>query len=161
MTRLILTLPMTTTLAALVLPTRAAAQVLPPAKRAKHVRIVQAPQVELSVGHLTIIRWTTNNPGGTDEHYGVVQYGTDPKNLNKTAKSPIRLNQAHPHTTFRVRLDNLEQRMTYYYRVATEESSGRRDPLKSPIGKFTTPGPGERIPALPQRGGVVQPLAPQ
>ena len=67
---------MTTTLAALVFPTRAAAQVLPPAKRAKHVRIVQTPQVELSVGHLTIIRWTTNNPGGTDEHYGVVQYGT-------------------------------------------------------------------------------------
>jgi phosphodiesterase/alkaline phosphatase D-like protein len=159
MKRLILTLAMTTTTAVLVSPTRAAAQVPPPAKRAKQVRIVEAPQIELSVDHLTIIRWTTNNPGGTDEHYGVVQYGTDPKGLNKMAKSPIRLNQGHPYTTFRVRVENLEPKTTYYYRVATEESSGRRDPLKSPISKFTTPGPGERIPVSPQRGGVVQPLA--
>ena len=71
MKRLILTLAMTITLTALLLASQAAAQVPPPAKRAKHVRIVQTPQVELSVGHLTIIRWTTNNPGGTDEHYGV------------------------------------------------------------------------------------------
>jgi phosphodiesterase/alkaline phosphatase D-like protein len=159
MKRLILTLAMTTTTAALVFPIRAAAQVLPPAKRAKQVRIVEAPQVELSVGHLTIIRWTTNNPGGTDEHYGVVQYGTNPKDLKETAKSPIRLNQAHANTTFRVRVENLAPKTTYYYRVATEESSGRRDPLKSPISKFTTPAAGERIPASPQRGGVAQPLA--
>jgi phosphodiesterase/alkaline phosphatase D-like protein len=161
MNRLILTLAMTTTMAALFLPNRAAAQVPPPAKRAKHVRIVEAPQVELSTEHLTIIRWTTNNPGGSDEHYGVVQYGTDPKELNKTAKSPIRLNQGHVRTTFRVRLDDLQPRTTYYYRVATEESGGRRDPLKSPIGKFTTPGSGERIPASPQRGRGEQPLARQ
>jgi len=161
MKRLILTLAMTITLTALLLASQAAAQVPPPAKRAKHVRLVEAPQVELSMGHLTIIRWTTNNPGGSDDHYGVVQYGTDPKDLNKTAKSPIRLNQGHPHTTFRVRLDNLEPRTTYYYRVASEEGGGRKDPLKSPVGKFITPGPGERIPASPHRDRGVQPIARQ
>ena len=161
MNRLILTLAIATTMAALFLPNRAAAQVPPPAKRAKHVRIVEAPHVELSTDHLTIIRWTTNNPGGSDEHYGVVQYGTNPKELNKTAKSPIRLNQGHAQTMFRVRVDDLHARTTYYYRVATEESGGRRDPLKSPISKFTTPGPGERIPASPQPGRGVQPIARQ
>ena len=59
MKRLILTLAMTITLTALLLASQAAAQVPPPAKRAKHVRLVEAPQVELSMGHLTIIRWTT------------------------------------------------------------------------------------------------------
>src|SRR4051794_22866076 len=131
MKRLILTLAMTITLTALLLASNAAAQVPPPAKRAKHVRIVEAPRVELSTGQLTIIRWTTSNPGGADDHYGVVRYGTDPKDLNKTAKSPVRLNQGHAHTTFRVRLDNLEPRTTYYYRVASEEGGGRKDPLKS------------------------------
>jgi hypothetical protein len=37
-------------------------------------------------------------------------YGTDPQDLNQTAKSPIRLNQGHPNTIFRVtapgRIDN-------------------------------------------------------
>ena len=155
MKRLILTLAMTTTVAALVLPNQAAAQVPPPAKRAKRVRIVEKPQLELSIGgYLTIIRWTTSNPGGTDDHYGVVHYGTDPKNLDQTAKSPMRLNQAHPTTTFRVRLDKLEPRTTYYFRVDSEETTGRSDGVKSPTGKFTTPAPGERIaaPSPPQRG---------
>jgi phosphodiesterase/alkaline phosphatase D-like protein len=161
MKRVILTLAITTTLGALLLASNAAAQVPPPAKRAKHVRIVEAPHVELSVGQLTIISWTTSNPGGADDHFGVVQYGTDPKDLNKTAKSPVRLNQAHPQTTFRVRLDNLEPRTTYYYRVASEEGGGRKDPVKSPVGKFITAGPGERIPASPQHAPGVQPIARQ
>src|SRR5438309_7046235 len=161
MKRLIPTLAMIITMAAPVLPTGAAAQVLPPAKRAKHVRIVEAPHVELSIGQLTIIRWTSSNPGGEADHYGIVQYGTDPKDLNKTAKSPMRLNQAHANTTFRVRLDRLEPRTTYYYRVASEENGGRKHPLQIPVSKFTTPGPGERIPASPQPGRGVPPIARQ
>ncbi len=51
-----------------------------------------------------IIRWTSNNPGGTDEHWGVVKYGTDPDTLNLTAKGHIRLNRQHPYTVFRVRV---------------------------------------------------------
>jgi phosphodiesterase/alkaline phosphatase D-like protein len=70
-----------------------------------------------------------------------VHYGTDPKDLSKTAKSPIRLNQGHPTTTFRVRLENLEPRTTYYYRVDSEESTGKSDEVQSPISKFTTPAP--------------------
>jgi len=152
MTRPILKLVMTTAIAAAIFSNPVAAQVPPPAERAKRVRIVKAPELEMAAGHLTIITWTTNNPGGTDDHYGVVHYGTDPKNLNKTAKSPIRLNQGHPTTTFRVRLDDVESRTTYYYRVDSEESTGKSDGVKSPISKFTTPARGERTPANPARG---------
>ena len=152
MTRPILKLVMTTAIAAAMFSNPVAAQVPPPAERAKRVRIVKAPELEMAAGHLTIITWTTNNPGGTDDHYGVVHYGTDPKNLNKTAKSPIRLNQGHPTTTFRVRLDDLESRTTYYYRVDSEESTGKSDGVKSMVKKFTTPPPGERLVANPKRG---------
>jgi Purple acid Phosphatase, N-terminal domain len=147
MNKLVVTLAMAIPVASLVLPNQGAAQVLPPAKRARRVRIVKAPEFELAVGHLTIIRWTTNNPGGSDVHYGIVHYGTDPRNLTRTARNPIRLNQGHPTATFRVRLDDLEPRTTYYYRVDSEESGGRSDGVKSPIGKFTTPAAGQRIPA--------------
>ena len=152
MTRPILKLVMTAVIAAAMISNPVAAQVPPPAERAKRVRIVKAPELEMAAGQLTIIRWTTNNPGGTDDHYGVVHYGTDPKNLNKTAKSPIRLNQGHPTTTFRVRLDDLESRTTYYYRVDSEESTGTSDGVKSPISKFTMPARGERTAANPARG---------
>ena len=151
MTRLILKLAMMSTIAALVFANPVAAQVLPLAKKAKRVRIVKAPEIELAVDHVTIVTWTTNNPGGSDVHYGIVQYGTDPKDLSQTAKSPIRLNQGHPHTTFRVRLNNLEPQTTYYYRVASEESGGTSDGVKSPISKFTTPAPGAGT-ANPARG---------
>jgi len=152
MTRPILKLVMTTAIAAASFANPVAAQVPPPAKKARRVQIVKAPELEMAAGHLTIITWTTNNPGGTDDHYGVVRYGTDPKNLNKTAKSPIRLNQGHPTTTFRVRLDDLESRTTYYYRVDSEESTGRSDGVKSIVKKFTTPPRSERFVANPKRG---------
>ena len=105
MNRLLLTLAITTTVGSLLSSNPAAAQVLPPAKRAERVEITKGPELELATDHLTIIRWTTNNPGGSDVHYGIVHYGTDPKDLSQTAKSPIRLNQGHPHTIFRVRMD--------------------------------------------------------
>jgi phosphodiesterase/alkaline phosphatase D-like protein len=82
--------------------------------------------------------------------YGIVHYGTDPKNLNQTAKSPIRLNQGHSHTTFRVRMDDLKPRTTYYYTVTSEESNGKNSGVKSAIKEFTTPGPGERIVGSPR-----------
>jgi len=152
MKKLIVALATAITLASLVLPDQGAAQVLPPAKRARRIRIVKAPEIKLAVSHLTIIRWTTNNPGGSDVHYGIVHYGTDPEKLTRTARNPIRLNQGHPTTTYRVRLDNLEPRTTYYYRVDSEESGGRSDRVKSPIRKFTTAAPGERISADPRSG---------
>src|SRR6202158_3084926 len=80
----------------------AVAQILPPAKKAEHVKITKAPTLELALDDFAIVRWTTTNPGGDDEHFAVAHYGTDPSALNQTAKSHIRLNRAHPETIFRV-----------------------------------------------------------
>jgi hypothetical protein len=122
------------------------AQVSPATPKAARVQITRGPEIEMSKEFLTIIRWTTNNPGGSPEHYGVVHYGTDPKNLGQTAKSPIRLNPDHPVTIFRVRMDDLKPGTTYYYTVSSVESNGTDDGMKSTIKQFTTP-------VGPQRAG--------
>jgi hypothetical protein len=145
MNGLVLTLAIATTVGSLLALQPAAAQVLPPAKKAERVEIIKGPELESATNHLTIIRWTTSNPGGSDVHYGIVRYGTDPKNLSQTAKNPIRLNQGHPHTTFRVRIYDLSPRTTYYYTVTSEESNGTSDGVKSTVLAFTTPAPGEII----------------
>jgi Purple acid Phosphatase, N-terminal domain len=115
------------------------AQVSPTIPKAARVRIIQGPQIELAREHLTIINWTTNNPGGPPVHYGVVHYGTDPHNLTETAKSPIRLNPDHSSTVFRVRLDNLKPETTYYYTVGSMQATGKSDGVKSSVNRFTTP----------------------
>jgi len=153
MNRLLLTMAITAaTVGILLASTPGAAQVLPPAKKAERVVITKSPALEVASDYLTIIRWTTNNPGGSDVHYGIVQYGTDPKDLSQTAKSPLRLNQGQRYTTFRVRIEGLEPGTTYYYRVSSEESSGKSDGVKSTVKKFTTPPTGERLVAYPKRG---------
>jgi len=144
MDKLLLTLTIAGTVVSLLLSNPAAGQIVPPAKKAARVEIIKGPELELATDFLTIIQWTTNNPGGSNDHLGVVYYGTDPKDLSQTAKSPIRLNQGHPDTTFRVRMMGLKPRTTYYYSVTSEESSGKSDGVKSTVNKFTTPGPGER-----------------
>src|SRR5690242_15167396 len=117
MNRLLLKLAITTTVGSLlscspsVSPT--VTQLPPPAKKAVRVEITKGPALELATDHLTIIRWTTNNPGGSDEHFGVVYYGTDPKDLSQMAKSQIRLNRGHPETIFRVRMPGLKPQTTY------------------------------------------------
>src|ERR1700731_1613814 len=98
------------------------AQESPTTRKAAQVRIIQGPKIELAKEHLTIINWTTNNPGGSPVHYGIVHYGTDPHSLIETAKSPIRLNPDHSSTVFRVRLDDLKPRTTYYYTVDSMEA---------------------------------------
>jgi len=118
--------------------------ILPPAKRAGHVEIVQDPALEFARDDLAIIRWTTNNPGGSDDHFAVIHYGTDPTNLSQTAKSHIRLNRDHPQTIFRARVDGLKPQTTYYYTVTSMGSDGVSDGENSPVKQFTTPGPGER-----------------
>jgi phosphodiesterase/alkaline phosphatase D-like protein len=116
------------------------AQVSPTTPKAAHVQITKGPEIEMSKEFLTIIRWTTNNPGGSPEHYGIVHYGTDPKYLNQTAKSPIRLNPDHALTVFRVRMEDLKPGTTYYYRVGSLGANGTDDGTKSTIKQFTTPG---------------------
>jgi hypothetical protein len=115
------------------------AQESPTTPKASQVRIIEGPKIELVKEHLTIINWTTNNPGGSPVHYGIVHYGTDPNSLTETGKSPIRLNPDHSSTVFRVRLDGLKPRTTYYYSVDTMEASGKSDGVKSSINRFTTP----------------------
>jgi|SRR6266404_365324 len=114
------------------------AQLTPSAKKAARVRITQGPEIELAKDRLTIIRWTTNNPGGSPEHYGVVHYGEDPKNLTQMAKSHIRLNQGHRYTIFRVRLDDLKPRTMYYYSVDSMDARGTTDGVISPVKTFRT-----------------------
>jgi purple acid phosphatase-like protein len=137
------------TVFSLVFSSPAVAQVLPPAEKAARVEISQAPALELAHDDLTIIRWATNNPGGTDDHYGIVYYGTDLKELNQMAKSHVRLNRDHPETIFRVRIDGLKPRTTYYYKVTSMETNGKSDGAMSAVNQFTTPGPSERIVAYP------------
>jgi cytochrome c peroxidase len=115
------------------------AQGSPTAPNVASIRITQGPELELGREHLTVIRWTTDTPGGSPVHYGVVYYGTDPKNLSQTAKSPIRLDPDHSSTIFRVRLDDLEPRTTYYYTVGSMEANGTDDRTKSTVKQFTTP----------------------
>src|SRR6266853_541036 len=83
-------------------------------------------------------RWTSDNPGGSPEHFGVVHYGTDPKNLSQTAKSHIRLNPTHSYTDFRVRIEGLQPKTTYYYTVDSMDPRGATDGVNSPVKTFTT-----------------------
>jgi hypothetical protein len=85
-------LAITVTVGSLLFSSATVAQVLPPAEKAARVEITQEPALELARDDLAIIRWTTNNPGGSDDHFGVVYYCTDLKKLSRTAKSHVRLN---------------------------------------------------------------------
>jgi hypothetical protein len=112
--------------------------ILPPEPRAAHVQITQGPELEISRGDLAIIRWTTNNPGGTDVHFGIVHFGTNPNDLSRTAKNPIHLNRNHPDTTFRVRVMGLSPQTKYYYTVESAEATGTNDGVKSSVKQFST-----------------------
>ena len=126
------------TLSIMVLSGSLLAQESPTTPKAARVQIIQGPEIALA-SWFTVIRWTTNNPGGSPVHYGIVHYGTGPKDLSQTAKNPIRLNPYHSSTVFRVHLYNLKPRTTYYYTVDSMESNGKSDGVTSPIKAFTTP----------------------
>lgn len=116
----------------------AAGQFIPSAAKASRVQITEGPELE-SIHDLTVIvRWTSNNPGGSPEHFAILHYGTDAKNLNLTAKSHIRLNQQHSYTVFRVQAVNLKPHTTYYYTVDSEDGKGNSDGVSSPVKTFTT-----------------------
>ena len=146
MNKLLLRLAVTAAAGSLLASKPMVAQLSQTAPKAASVRITEGPAPERADDYLTIITWTSNNPGGSLDHFGVVHYGTDPKNLSQTAKSPIRLNPAHPSTLFRVRMDGLKPGTTYYYTVGSMESNGKDDGTKSAVKQFTTP-------VEPQRAG--------
>ena len=139
MNRLLLNLAMTLLISNVLYLTPGATQVSPTTKKAARVRITQGPELESARPNLVIIRWTSNNPGGSPVHYGIVRYGTDRTKLDQTAKSPIRLNPGHSLTVFRVRMDGLKPGTTYYYAVDSIEANGKSDGVKSTVKRFTTP----------------------
>src|ERR1700682_4913097 len=144
MNKLFLKLAITVAAGSLLCANPMMGQVSPTTPKSARVRITQGPELELAKEYLTIIRWTTNNPGGSPVHFGIVHYGTDPKNLSETAKNPITLNPDHPSTIFRVRLDSLKPGTTYYYTVGSTEANGTDDGTKSTVKQFTTPGESQR-----------------
>src|SRR5258706_16010426 len=104
MNRLLLKLAITAAAGSLLSSSPIVGKVSPTTPKAAHVRITQGPEPEMAKEYLTIIRWTTNNPGGTPDHYGIAHYGTDPQNLSHTSKPPSRLTPSHSSTIFRVRI---------------------------------------------------------
>ena len=135
MNKLLLRLAVTAAAGSLLFkPIVAQVQAIP---KAASVRITEGPAPERTDDYLTIITWASNNPGGSLDHLGVVHYGTDPKNLSQTAKSPNRLNAVHSSTVFRVRIEGLKPGTTYYYTVDSEEPNGKGDGVKSAVNQFT------------------------
>ena len=137
MTRSFLTL-IAVTAANLIGSNPTVAQQIPGGKEAGSAQIIIGPAIE-SVGEKSaIIRWMSTTPAGPAEHFGVVHYGTNPKDLGQTAKSPHRLNTAHPNTIFRVRVDGLKPGTTYYYTVDSTRPDGTSDGVKGTVHQFTT-----------------------
>jgi phosphodiesterase/alkaline phosphatase D-like protein len=138
MNRLFLKFLTMLTIGGLLYSAATAAQVSPSTKKAVRVEITKGPEMERVDPDFAIITWTSNNPGGSPEHYGVVRYGTKPTDLSQTAKNPIRLNPGHSYTVFRVRMPDLKPGTTYYYKVESMESNGKSDGVKSGVKSFTT-----------------------
>jgi phosphodiesterase/alkaline phosphatase D-like protein len=140
MNKLLLRLLITAAAGSLLSSNPLVAQPSPTTPKTARIQITEGPALESSKDDSAIIRWTSNNPGGTDEHFGVVHYGTDPNSLTETAKSHIRLNPGHSYTVFRVRLDDLKPGTTYYYTVGSMGANGTNDGTKSTVKQFTTTG---------------------
>src|SRR5712671_3657463 len=143
MNKQLLKLAITVMLGSLLCSMPAATQESPATKKSTRVRITQGPEIESANHNSAIIRWKSNNPGGSDEHFAVVHYGTNPAELSQTAQSPIRLNPGHSYTVFRVRVDDLKPGTTYYYAVDSMEANGKDDGVKSPVKRFTTESNGK------------------
>jgi phosphodiesterase/alkaline phosphatase D-like protein len=101
-------------------------------------QITAGPELESTNETMTIIRWTTTHPGGTNLHYGIAHYGTAATNLSQVAKSPNRRNPSQPDMIFRVRIAGLKPQTTYYYTVESTSATGVNDGVSSPIRTFKT-----------------------
>ena len=127
------------TAGSLTFPSGTAAQRGLTGEKAAGAHIIEGPALESATDSSAIIRWTTNNPGGSDLHYAIMHYGTAPQNLARTSRSPNRRNRNQPSMTFRVRVDGLKPGTTYYYSVESVQANGIPDGVTSPVKRFTTP----------------------
>ena len=114
------------------------AQQRPAGNGSERGQIVIEPALESATHNIAIIRWTATTGRGTAKHYGIVRYGTDPVNLDRTARSPNRWNQSLPIMTYRVRIDGLTPGTTYYFTVDAAQADGIGMGLKSSVNQFTT-----------------------
>src|SRR5712664_92679 len=110
----------------LIFSVQTASQERPAGKKAARMRIIKGPALESATDNSAIIRWTTNTGSSLIEH-SLVHYGTDPKNLSRTAKSLNRWNQNLPYMIHRVYVINLMPATAYYYTV--ESVRGDNTPL--------------------------------
>jgi len=99
------------------------------AQKAQKVKIIHAPVVESAKDTTATIAWSTNAKAST-----ILKYGTDPKDLNKTAEAPW------GGPTHRVYLRGLKPGTTYYYRVESTEAQGTGSQVLSGVEQFRTQG---------------------
>ena len=134
----LLTVAITVVVNSLIASHPAAAQQRAPANPFERRQIVTGPALESATHNTAIIRWTAKTAGGTAKHYGIVRYGTNPGNLDQTARSPTKWNQSLPNVTYRVRIDGLTPGKTYYFTVDAAQADGIGMGLNSPVSQFTT-----------------------
>ena len=138
MRAVLLTVAITVVVNSLIASYATAAHQRPAGDRSERRHIVTGPALESATHDTAIIRWTVNTGGGTATHYGIVRYGTDPRNLDQTARSPNRWNQSLPNMTYRVRIDGLTPGTTYYFTVDAAQADGIGIGLKGHVNRFTT-----------------------
>jgi hypothetical protein len=115
---------------------RSAGQPAIPATNSSRVRITNGPIIEHADQRSATIAWSTDRQGSS-----VIDYGTDPNNLNQMAESPWGANGM----THRVQLKNLRPGTRYYFEVETGQAKGTRGAeVESNRFAFTTPRPGQR-----------------
>lgn len=99
------------------------------------VRITNGPVIERADQRSAVIAWSTDRQGST-----VVDYGTDPNNLNQKAEAAWGANGL----THRVELKNLQPGTKYYFEVETGQAKGTGGAeVESNRFAFTTPNAGQ------------------
>jgi hypothetical protein len=136
--RVLLTVAITAVVNSLIASHVTAAQQRPVGNKSERREIVTGPALESATHDTAIIRWTADTGGGTSTHYGIVRYGTDPRNLDQMARSPNRWSQRLPEMTYRVRIDGLTPGTIYYFTVDAAQADGVGIGLKSRVSRFTT-----------------------
>jgi hypothetical protein len=144
----LLTVAITVVVGSLIASPPIAAQQRTAGKRFERREIIAGPALESATQTTAIITWTVDTGGGTNKHYGIVRYGTDPAKLDRAARSTIRWVRNQPDMLYRVRIDGLTPGTTYYYTVDASLADGVPFGLKSPVKRFTT-RPSAPVEAIP------------
>jgi hypothetical protein len=138
MKRVLLTVAIAVVVNSLIASHPAAAQQRLGSNGSERGQIVTEPALESATDNTAIIRWTANTGRGTATRYGIVRFGTNPRNLDQTARSPTRWNQNLPNMTYRVRIDGLKPETIYYFTVDAAQADGIGMGLKSRVNRFMT-----------------------